>query len=133
MSLKRQFSLQKPCSNCPFKSGSGSIELQEGRREQIIEDLLRGHSTAFSCHKTVYRSDNRNHDEDGNYVPNDVTHCPGAVAVCQKAGRDITAIQIAMRLHVIPENHYDEALSESLEPSDLNIDWDRVHLPPPGK
>ena len=131
MDVNRQFGLRKPCSNCPFRSGSGSIELQKGRREGIIEDLLSGKMTTFPCHKTVYREDGRNHDEDGNYTPNDVAHCPGAAAVCRKAGRDSVVVQIASRMRFIDHDHYDAAKGESMEPEDLDIDWERVHLSPP--
>jgi len=120
--VKHQFDLRKPCANCPFRNDSKAIDLQPGRREQIIEDLLSGKQTTFHCHKTVYREDGRNHDEDGNYVPADVCQCPGAMAVARKFGRDTVMVQVATRLGAIPHDHYDDALPLTLEPEDLDLD-----------
>lgn len=127
--MKSQFKLTKPCPNCPFRRDEKAIELQEGRREQIIEDLLSGESTTFHCHQTVYRDDGRNHDEDGNYGPVDVCHCPGAAAVSRKYGRDTTMVQIASRLGFISSDHYDSAAELTLDPEDLSVDPKRARLP----
>ncbi len=126
--MKNQFSLKKPCANCPFRNDKHAIELDPGRKEGIIADLLTGQSSSFPCHKSVFRADGRNHDDEGNYNPTDVTVCPGAAAVARKFGRDPQIVQIGYRLGFIKENHYDEALSETLEPSDFDIDLRDVHL-----
>jgi len=126
--MKNQFNLIKPCPNCPFRNDDQAIDLQPGRREQIIEDLLSGKESTFHCHKTVYRDDGRNHDEDGNYHPVDVCHCAGAAAVTRKFGRDTTLVQIATRLGAIEPDHYDPAASLTLEPEDLDLDPSKVYL-----
>lgn len=126
--MKNQFAVKKPCANCPFRNDDRAIDLQPGRREQIIEDLLSGKDSTFHCHKTVYRNDGRNHDEEGNYRPVDVSHCSGAAAVARKFGRDTVMVQVATRLGAIPYDHYDEALSLTLEPEDLNISPERAKI-----
>lgn len=126
--MDKQFSLRKPCSDCPFRCDAQAIELQPGRREEIIESLLSGETQTFPCHKTVYRSDGRNHDDEGKYTPVDICHCPGAVAVARKFGRDTVMMQLATRMGVIPEDHYDDAMGKTLEPGDLDIDRTRARI-----
>ncbi len=126
--MKNQFSLKKPCANCPFRNDRRAIDLNPGRKEGIMAELLTGQSSTFPCHKTVYREDGRNHDDDGNYTPKDVSVCPGAAAVARKFGRDLQIVQIGYRLGFIKEDHYDEALAETLEPADIDIKLRDVHL-----
>lgn len=120
--VEKQFKLRQPCSNCPFIKGSGSIELMPGRRYGIIEDLIKGSSTTFHCHKTVYREDGRNHDAEGNYKPVDIAHCPGAMAVAMKCGATPTVIQIAERFGIISGQHYEDAKSSTLSPEEIAED-----------
>lgn len=75
--MNNQFALRKPCANCPFRNDDKAIALQPGRREEILEGLLSGAHETFSCHKTVFRDDGRNHDEDGRYRPVDVSRRGG--------------------------------------------------------
>ncbi len=126
--MKNQFAVRKPCANCPFRNDDHAIPLQPGRRESIIEGLLSGQHETFSCHATVYRKDGRNHDENENYRPVDVSVCPGAAAVARKFGRDLTIVQLATRLGFIPYEHYDEALPLTLEPEDLPIDREKARI-----
>lgn len=126
--MKNQFALTKPCANCPFRKDAQAIDLMPGRREQIIEDLLSGTASTFHCHKTVYREDNRNQDDEGNFQPVDVAHCPGAAAVARKFGRDTTMVQVAGRLGVIPSDHYDQAIRNTLNVDDLEIDPQRARI-----
>lgn len=128
-SIKRAFSLRRVCQNCPFRKDAQAIDLAEGRKEQIIEDLLSGKSTTFHCHKTVYREGADNFDEEGNYRPNDVMMCPGAMAVARKLGRDPQMIQVAERMGWIEPDHYAEAMSETLDPeTDLKVDFKNARL-----
>lgn len=120
--MDKQFSLKKPCANCPFRNDGQAIDLMPGRKEEIIESLLNGESMTFSCHKTVYRPDGVNFNDDGEYTPKEVSHCPGAAAVARKFGRDTVAVQVASRLGFIDEDHYDGALEGTLEPQDLQVD-----------
>lgn len=126
--MDKQFSLQRPCSECPFRIDGDAVALSPGRKEEIIEKLLSGEHTTFHCHKTVYRSDGRNHDEEGNFVPVDVSHCPGAAAICRKFGRDTTVVQIASRLGFISHEHYDQALNETLDTKQLKINRSNARI-----
>lgn len=126
--LQRQFRLKKVCSNCPFLKNGKGIELEDGRLEEIVKGLLVGKDSTFHCHKTVYTEDDRNFDDDGNYVPIDVAHCPGAAAVCRKFGRDTVIVQLANRLGIIEENHFDRALGTTVNPEDIKINKREVHL-----
>ena len=45
----------KPCKNCPLMDNGKSMHLEEGRVDAIKVDLEKGNS--FSCHVTVYESD----------------------------------------------------------------------------
>lgn len=126
--MEKQFSLKKPCANCPFRNDEQAIDLNVGRREQIIEDLLSGLATTFHCHKTVYRDDDRNFDENGDYQPNDICHCPGAIAVSKKYGRETTVVQVATRLGIIEFDHYDSALPLTLDVDDLDVDRNRARI-----
>jgi hypothetical protein len=126
--VDKQFSLTKPCANCPFLNDASAIELKPGRREQIIEGLLSGKDQTFHCHKTAYRDDDRNHDDEGNYRPLDICHCPGAAAVARKFGRDTVMVQIATRLGAISPNHYDGATVLTIQPEELNLDRARAQI-----
>lgn len=126
--MLNQFNLTLPCGNCPFLNNGKAISLEDGRKEEIITGLLKGLQGSFHCHKTVHRPDGRNFNDDGDYEPVDVSHCPGAAAVSRKFGRDTTMVQIATRLGFIKEDHYDKALSLTIEPEDLKINKRDVHL-----
>lgn len=120
--MEKQFALTKPCANCPFRKDVATIDLMPGRKEEIVEGLLSGEHSTFHCHKTVYRTDGRNHDNEGNYHPVDVCQCPGAAAVARKFGRDTVMVQVATRLGALEPDHYDDALAETIDPEDLSID-----------
>lgn len=126
--MKKQFSLTKPCANCPFRNDEQAIELEVGRKEQIIEELLSGVAPTFHCHKTVYRKDGRNFDDEDNYRPVDVCHCPGAAAVSKKYGRDTAMVQVATRLGYIRHDHYDEALPLTIGKMELSINRKRARV-----
>ena len=97
-----KFSVKKPCKNCPFTSNkSESIRLRKGRREQIIRDLKSQVHTEFVCHKTLDRKQSER------------ALCAGAVAVCRHEKKPMYAEEIAIRLGVIPLNHYDSAIDLS--------------------
>ena len=66
--IDKQLHLTGPCANCPFRNDDQGIELRPGRKRDIIRSLLREETPTFHCHKTVYRKDGRNHDEEGNYL-----------------------------------------------------------------
>jgi len=101
------FNLKKPCKNCPFTADkANSIMLSKGRRESIINGLLKGGDMSFVCHKTL---------------DSDKQVCAGAVAVCRKQGGDMTIAQIAERMGHIARNHYDSAMALSSDNFELGV------------
>lgn len=90
------YSLKKPCANCPFlKDVTKAIPLQEGRVEGIIEDLLAGKATSFSCHKTVYEGKTTCQRPE-----HDWKQCAGSLIVLQKLGHSTELMTIMQRLGV---------------------------------
>lgn len=86
------FKLKRPCNNCPFTLGHGS--LFRLRRVQSIAD-----GPAFQCHKTVDYSD------DDEPAPGDKPQqCAGLMAVLLNEGKPNQIMQVAERLgHFKPD------------------------------
>ena len=126
----RQFGVKQPCSGCPFRLDDTGVPLESGRKEEIIKGLLTGEDNTFPCHKTVYREDGRNFDDNEAYDPVDVSVCAGAAAVCETAGRDMVMVQLGKRLGVIDDDHYQQASEQSLRLSDLDLTLEECHLKP---
>lgn len=116
------FKVSKPCSNCPFRNDSQAIDLNAGRKEDIIEGLLSGREPSFPCHKTVYGNGSRKPKGDTWSL------CPGAAAVARKFGRDTTLIQVATRLGAISDNFLEPSMPLTLETSDLKIDLKKARI-----
>ncbi|ATW58060.1 hypothetical protein CNR34_00127 [Pseudomonas phage nickie] len=121
MSKFNPYALNKPCENCPFlKDESKAIRLQRGRRDGIIEDLLDGSVTGFSCHKTVHSKTGGEWDEDGDgsYIPSGrELECAGAIAVLEKLNRPTQLMRIMERMGAYDRNKY-------IPLFDLVIDYD---------
>lgn len=97
------YRLKKPCANCPFlKDKNRAIKLRADRVPGIIEDLLSGRSTGFTCHKTLsghYEGDED--DDEARYVPGDgELQCAGALAVLEKLGHKTDLMQVMGRVGV---------------------------------
>lgn len=71
------FSLNKPCKNCPFRRdlASNFSWLGKERAEEIAESLKR---YVFPCHKTV------KHDDDGDRIQSNEVACYGALVLMKK-------------------------------------------------
>ena len=67
-------------------------------------------------------------DDEGNYHPTDVCQCPGAAAVARKYGRDTVMVQVATRMGVIPEDHFDSALELTIGKDQLNVDPQKAKI-----
>lgn len=85
------FRLKRPCNNCPFTIGNGS--LFRLRRVQSIAD-----GPAFQCHKTVdYSGDEPSHGDKPQ-------QCAGLMAVLLNERRPNQIMQVAERLgHFKPD------------------------------
>ena len=83
------FDLKRPCSNCPFRVGQGSLF---GMTKRRLDEIFR--SPAFQCHKTLL------YDDDGQPVVNGpkTQQCAGLMAVLHREGQANTIMQVAERL-----------------------------------
>lgn len=87
-----QFTLKKPCGNCPFKR-EGAIELRPGRVEGIKEHLLSKDTNFFQCHKSVHNGKTGGEwveDDEGEqaYIPSEKEQvCVGSLIWQYKKGR----------------------------------------------
>ncbi len=95
------FALRTPCSNCPFRI-EGAIELEPGRLEGIVEELVRDDWSTFHCHKTVYSNSGGDWGEDGQYEPSGKeSMCAGAAAYLHKIGRPTVAMRLAFATNTL--------------------------------
>lgn len=95
------YSLKKPCKNCPFLK-EGGIELSPGRVEGIIDDLVTGRSSSFSCHKTVHSKHGGEwaEGEDGEEVyksSGNEKQCAGSLIMMEKMGKRTQLMQVMQR------------------------------------
>lgn len=81
------FDRRRPCSNCPFRVGMGSLfRLTPDRLDEIRE------APAFQCHKTVdYGADRADQGDRPQ-------QCAGLMAVLLAEGDPNTIMQVGMRL-----------------------------------
>jgi len=105
--VQAQFSLKKPCAECPFAKDE-AIQLRSGRRESIMQDLASQRAGTFHCHKTL--------DAD----KQDRKHCAGAMSLSMKLGFQPQTLKIAHRLGFIAADHYTEAGDLTMAPESLD-------------
>ena len=118
------YALKKPCENCPFlKDKSKAIQLNEGRVNGIISELLTGESTSFSCHKTVHHPKTggkwvENEDGEESYQQSGKEQqCAGALAVLEKLNQPTQLMRIMERMGQYSRDQYVPLF-------DLVIDYD---------
>lgn len=81
------FDLKRPCVNCPFRKGQGSLF---GLHPERLQATIEG--PAFQCHKTVDYSEHAPRPGDR------PQQCAGLMAVLHRSGRHNQIMQIAERL-----------------------------------
>ena len=92
------FKLTRPCSDCPFRKGSGeTFRLQPDRLDEIFE------AVAFQCHKTVDYGVEEEEDENGDPVPVDRSgdhpqQCAGLMSLLYREHRENQIMQVGERL-----------------------------------
>ncbi len=118
---KKQFSLKKPCKDCPFRNDDHAFKgLHPNRAKSIIDDLNNHETGTFPCHKTIDRD--VDYDDDGNEIEKNIMqrkHCAGAMAVSLKSGGMPLIIMAGLAHRLIESNHYDEAKGLSVEYEEL--------------
>lgn len=81
------FDLKRPCVNCPFRIGQGSLfQLHPARLDDIEA------APAFQCHKTV------NYSGEGDLSGDRPQQCAGLMAVLHRSDRHNQIMQVAERL-----------------------------------
>jgi hypothetical protein len=93
MDLKKLF-LRRPCANCPFNKVR-AIELNPGRVEGIIDDMVEHDDRPFLCHKML--------DQDTR------SYCTGAVTYLLKVRQPNIAMRLGASLKMFDP---DQMLSE---------------------
>lgn len=99
MKRPNPYSLKKPCANCPFlRDKDKAIRLHPERVPGIINDLISGKSSSFSCHKTCGGEWQEGEEEDV-YIPGGKElQCAGSLIVLQKLGVQTDLMQFAERV-----------------------------------
>lgn len=87
---------EKHCSNCPFLDDGKSINLREGRVDDIKETLLSSDSESFNCHKTVYNLDENMNETD----EQELKMCYGAFRYLQDNSRANTQMRLAYMMGI---------------------------------
>jgi len=84
------------CKTCPFPSDGKNLFLEEGRVDNIKEELLKDDMSSFTCHKTVYNFKNK---EELETVENKTIQsrkmCYGAYKYLQEQNRPNIMMRIA--------------------------------------
>ncbi len=107
--------LKWPCSNCPFRL-KGAIDLEPGRLDGIVEDLIKDDMSTFQCHKIVHSTKGGEWDEDGKYVPSgEEAMCAGAAALLMKRGRPTVGMRIAFVTGAATPDQWDGVFNEIIE------------------
>jgi hypothetical protein len=84
------FDLKRPCVNCPFRRGQGSLfSLEPDRLAAIVDGV------AFQCHKTVAYDQWDDPEKRSGDRPQ---QCAGLMAVLHRSGRHNQIMQLAERL-----------------------------------
>lgn len=98
---------KRPCANCPFRKDGCGVELQPGRLEEIIADLLTDDSKTFVCHKTLGTKERMT--------------CAGALAVMTKLGRMPVIGRLGLLTGVIGQEDIEASSEMVIDSSDLSL------------
>lgn len=97
---------KRPCSNCPFRCDGAGIELNAGRLEGIVSDLLTDDRQTFVCHKTLDK---------------ERMTCAGAVGLLSKLGRLPVIARLGLVYGVITKDDIEASAAMVIEPSALDL------------
>lgn len=97
---------KRPCSNCPFRCDGAGVELNAGRLEGIVSDLLADDNQTFVCHKTLDK---------------ERMTCAGAVGLMFKLGRLPVIARLGLACGVITKDDVLASAAMVIEPSVLDL------------
>lgn len=80
-SLGMNWTLRKPCNDCPFLK-KGGIRLHPARATEIMDAVTTNPGATFACHKTTVDDDS----EGDRVVTMNSQHCAGALVFAEKQG-----------------------------------------------
>lgn len=95
---------KRPCANCPFRRGGSGIELDPGRLEGIVSDLLATDHATFVCHKTLNAERKT---------------CAGALGLMSKLGRLPIIARLGLAYGVITQDDIAASAAMVIDPSNL--------------
>jgi len=97
---------KRPCANCPFRCDGSGIELNPGRLENIVSDLLGDDNQTFVCHKTLGK---------------ERMTCAGAVGLMSKLGRLPLIARLGLAVGVITVKDIEASAALVIDTSDLAL------------
>lgn len=111
------FRLKRPCENCPFLK-EGAIDLEPGRLQGIIDDLLGNDMSTFQCHKTVHHpKTGGTWTDDGDYeASGKECMCAGAMIYLEKAGRPTVGMRLGSAIGIYDSRELKPAFNDVIDP-----------------
>lgn len=97
---------KRPCANCPFRCNGSVIELNPGRLEGIVSDLLADDTQTFVCHKTLDK---------------ERMTCAGAIGLMSKLGRLPVIARLGLAYGVITKDDIEASAALVIDPGDLSL------------
>lgn len=97
---------KRPCANCPFRSDGAAIELNPGRIEGIVSDLLADDQQTFVCHKTLEK---------------ERMTCAGALGLMSKLGRLPVIARMGLAFGLITKDDIAASAAMVIDPSSLAL------------
>lgn len=97
---------KRPCANCPFRCDGAGVELNPGRLEGIVSDLMADDQQTFVCHKTLDK---------------ERMTCAGAVGLMYKLGRLPVIARLGLAYGVITKDDIAASAAMVIEPSGLAL------------
>lgn len=113
--------LKKPCNNCPFRKHD-AIDLNEGRLQGIVNDLVENDLSTFYCHKTVHSPKGGTWDDDeATYAPSgNEFMCAGAASYLMKIGRPTVQMRLGFSLKLANPSDWESSYDLVIDHSEIN-------------
>lgn len=96
------YSMPRPCANCPFLR-KGGVRLGEERIREILAGVLGNPGATFACHKTTGVENDKRIEH---------RHCAGALIFAEKHGTTGQMVRIAERLGMYDPTKLDQSAFE---------------------
>lgn len=97
---------KRPCSNCPFRHDGKGIELNPGRIEGIVTELLADDQQTFVCHKTLHAERKT---------------CAGAIGLMLKLGRLPVIARLGLATGLVSVADIEASAAMVIDPESLAL------------